>query len=146
MYAGDLDRDIASHSTLITIWKSLNLSRNQKVFRLGFHCYVLPQMMLKVRPFKERAEHEATLLLARYTALKKRLAEAPEREAERQRKVAQKQAEKERKAAEKAEVKLAKQAHKAAAKSASQATAGQKRKRKNTQLEEKILEGQSNLV
>ncbi len=106
-------------------------------------------MMLKVRPLKVHAEAETTLLLAREKARLKRIAEASERE----KKTVQKQAEKERKLIEKqalkeakAAAKKAEQSRKAVAKSASQATAGQKRKRKNTQLEEQITADQNCLI
>ena len=54
-----------------------NLSRDQNVYRLGFYSFVLPQMVVKVRPCKERAEVESDLLIERHNARIKHAAEAP---------------------------------------------------------------------
>ena len=153
VYAGDIERDMTYGSNLVATWESLNLSRDQKIWRLAFYTSVIRQFMLKARPYRERAEHEAALLTARHNARIKRALEAPVREEEKRKKAAEKQAERERKAIEKAELKKAKEkvkvtarARKAAAKSASQPTTGQKRKRENTQLAEQITADRENPI
>jgi hypothetical protein len=42
VYAGDLEWDLTSHSNVIGSWESLDLNRDQKVWRLGFYTYILP--------------------------------------------------------------------------------------------------------
>ena len=68
VYSHDvMDRDIVGAEDHMRIWESLDLSQDQKLYRLVFSYSVLPQLMLRTKKLKKAADQSAVNTLRRMT-------------------------------------------------------------------------------
>ncbi len=70
VYSHNMDRDIAGAVDRLQAWESLNLSKDQKLYRLKFSYSVLPQLMLRTKHLKQKADQSAVNTLRRMTRKK----------------------------------------------------------------------------
>ena len=59
VYSHDVDRNIAGAENCLQMWESLDLSADQKLYRLKFSYSVLPQLILKTKLQKQKADQNA---------------------------------------------------------------------------------------
>ena len=62
-----MDHNIAGAENHLQAWKSLNLSQDQKLYRLIFSYSVLPQLVLHIKKLKKTADQSAVNTLRRMT-------------------------------------------------------------------------------
>jgi len=67
VYSHDVDRNIVGAEDRLQAWASLNLSEDQKVYRLIFSYSVLPQLMLYTKKLKKTADQSAVNTQRRMT-------------------------------------------------------------------------------
>jgi hypothetical protein len=65
VYSCDVDCDIAEVEDCLQAWESLNLSQDQKLYRLKFSYSVLPQLLLHTKQQKQEADRVTTNMLQR---------------------------------------------------------------------------------
>ena len=66
-YAHDVDCNVAGAEDRTKAWKSLDLSSDQKLYRLKFSSSVLPQLILRTKQRKQKADQNAVNTLPRMT-------------------------------------------------------------------------------
>ncbi len=67
VYAHDIDHNIVRAENCLQTWESLNLSQDQKLYRLIFSYFVLSQLMLHIKKLKKIADQSAVNTLRRMT-------------------------------------------------------------------------------
>ena len=67
VYAHDIDRNIVGAEDRLQAWESLDLSQDQKLYRLVFSYSVLSQLMLHIKKLKKIADQSAVNILKRMT-------------------------------------------------------------------------------
>ena len=60
-----MDCNITGAEDCLQAWESLDLSQDQKLYRLIFSCSVLPQLMLHIKKLKKTADQSAVNTLRR---------------------------------------------------------------------------------
>ena len=82
VYSHDVDRGIAGAEDLVKTWESLNLSDDQKLYRLIFSYSVLNQLVLCTQERKQKADQDAMNTLRRQTRRDNKKAKEEEKEKE----------------------------------------------------------------
>ena len=67
VYSHDVDHNIAGTKDCLQAWESLNLSQDQKLYRLIFSYSVLSQLMLHIKKLKKATDQSAVNTLRRMT-------------------------------------------------------------------------------
>ena len=72
VYSHDVNHNIAGAENHLQAWESLNLTEDQKIYRLIFSYSVLPQLMLHTKKLKAIADQSAVNTLKRMTRRKEK--------------------------------------------------------------------------
>jgi len=71
VYSYDVNCNIVEAENHLQTWESLNLTHNQKLYRLIFSYTVLPQLMLHIKKLKQSADESDVITLWRMTRREK---------------------------------------------------------------------------
>ena len=82
VYSHNIDRNIAGSQRRIEAWTTLDLTDDQKLYRIVFSSSVLPQLLLRTKKQKQLADQTAINTLRRMTRRKGKIAEQEEEQEE----------------------------------------------------------------